>query len=154
MDCHISNDDLARFIDERAALEQSDRIARHLSACRVCRQRADALQAADNELVRLRNLAPSPETVAAVRETAAAELRTSQQQAIMTLPEVAAFLRLREEELEAVLPELPAFEIAGRTRVRRDCLLEWIAEREHRHRIRQGMPRKHATFHPSIQGAA
>ena len=48
----------------------------------------------------------------------------------MTLDEVAEFLRVSLEELGEVVGELPAFELAGRVRVRRTKLIEWIEKRE------------------------
>ena len=48
------------------------------------------------------------------------------------------FLRVPVEELGDLSAELPAFEVAGRVRVRRDRLVAWIEEREHdymRHNI-------------------
>lgn len=49
---------------------------------------------------------------------------------IMTLAEVASFLRLSEKEMAEVAEELPAFELAGKVLVRRERLMTWISERE------------------------
>jgi len=48
----------------------------------------------------------------------------------MTLNEVAELLRISPDELGEIAEELPAFELAGRVRVRREKLMEWIAQRE------------------------
>lgn len=52
---------------------------------------------------------------------------------IMTLAEVAKFLRLPEPDLAEVADSLPAFELAGQILVRKSRLLEWIAHREQQH---------------------
>jgi hypothetical protein len=49
---------------------------------------------------------------------------------ILTLSEVAQFLRLSEDDLMDIASELPAFELAGKVLVRKAKLLEWIAQRE------------------------
>lgn len=49
---------------------------------------------------------------------------------ILTLSEVAHFLRLSEDDLMEIASELPAFELAGKVLVRKAKLLEWIAQRE------------------------
>ena len=48
----------------------------------------------------------------------------------MTLDEVAAFLRIDPSDLGEVAEELPAFELGGQVRVRRERLIEWIQQRE------------------------
>ena len=48
----------------------------------------------------------------------------------MTLDEVAAFLRLSDAQLDEVVEELPAFELGGQLRVRRQRLIEWLQQRE------------------------
>lgn len=49
---------------------------------------------------------------------------------ILTVAEVARYLRVTREELEAELDNLPFFEFAGRLRMRRESLLAWVEERE------------------------
>lgn len=56
---------------------------------------------------------------------------------IMTLEEVAGFLRVGLGELERELDDLPTFEFAGRLRIRRAALLAWIEERERKCRSRR-----------------
>jgi hypothetical protein len=66
----------------------------------------------------------------AVRRALSAEVRGAGAPEVMTLPEVAEFLRIDEADLAEILDELPAFELAGRLRVRRARLVEWIEHRE------------------------
>lgn len=51
---------------------------------------------------------------------------------VMTPAEVAAYLRVGPEELELELPGMPFFEFAGRLRIRRAALEEWVEGREKR----------------------
>ena len=51
---------------------------------------------------------------------------------VMTPAEVAAYLRVTPEELELELPRMPFFEFAGRLRIRRAALEEWVGGREKR----------------------
>jgi len=48
----------------------------------------------------------------------------------MTLPEVAAYLRVSESGVCAVLDRIPHFEVAGEVRFRRESLERWIAREE------------------------
>jgi hypothetical protein len=49
---------------------------------------------------------------------------------ILTLHEAAAFLRISEEDLGAIIDELPLFELAGQLRIRTERLRQWIEQRE------------------------
>jgi len=49
---------------------------------------------------------------------------------VLTFREVAAFLRISEDDLEKDVSNLPFFEIGGRLRIRRSCLLQWVQEQE------------------------
>lgn len=51
---------------------------------------------------------------------------------VMTPGEVAAYLRVTPEELERELAGMPFFEFAGRLRIRRVALEEWVEGREER----------------------
>lgn len=64
-----------------------------------------------------------------IRERVLAEGRPVSAE-IMTLAEVAAFLRISEVELGEIADSLPAFELANQILVRKSRLLEWIEERE------------------------
>lgn len=77
---------------------------------------------------------PPAMAAARVRACALRELEQSEPREVMTLPEVAEFLRISESELADVMGDLPAFEIGGRIRVRRTALVEWIKTRERRYR--------------------
>jgi len=81
---------------------------------------------------------PQPEPAAATLERVRQRLSAAASRVappppahdIMTLPEVAAFLRLPAAAFAELVDELPSFELAGVPLVRRERLLAWIAERE------------------------
>jgi hypothetical protein len=53
---------------------------------------------------------------------------------IMTLPELAGYLRVSAELVTDMLTELPCFELGGRLLFRRSAIDTWIAGREQRFR--------------------
>lgn len=113
-------------VDEQAAFDA------HLTECVDCRSEVegvahvrDALAPAPDEagpgldvLDRVkRRLATAAEAAAPVAE-------------VLTPEEAAAFLQVTPEELYDNLDQLPAFEFAGRVRIRRRALEAWIEEKE------------------------
>ncbi len=58
------------------------------------------------------------------------------QKEILTTDEVAAFLQVTPEQLGEEIQTMPFFEFAGRLRMRKKTLLEWIEKREKRTQIR------------------
>jgi hypothetical protein len=109
---------------------RADEVIAHAAACERCSRRLAALRRADGVLASLPRLAPpAPAVLAAGRALAEATCGGPQPE-IMTLDETAAFLRISADELGEIIEELPAFELAGRIRVRRSRLIEWIARRE------------------------
>ena len=110
---------------------QQEGVERHAAACGTCRQRLASLGRLDAALGQLGRIEPPSPTVLHVRRAILAELRGGQAPELMTLDEVAGFLRISLDELEEIVLELPAFELAGQLRVRRSRLLEWTEAREH-----------------------
>ena len=90
----------------------------------------EALAAVDALLTAAAPYQPPAAAVLAARRAIAAEIRQADLAEVMTLEEVAAFLRIDPDDLGEILAELPAFELAGRVRVRRERLIEWIRRRE------------------------
>jgi len=128
--CDVSDELLAALTAGDLPAEPAGRIERHARRCRRCRARLAAIRAADGALAALPRFAPSPAALLAARRALAGAARGGAEPEIMTLPEVAEFLRIDEAALGEIADELPAFELAGRVRVRRARLLEWIARRE------------------------
>jgi helix-turn-helix protein len=124
--CDVSYEDLAAF-----AAGDSAELAGHAAKCDVCRKRLDALSSADDALRRLPRPEPSASALLKVRRELAREVRPdTATPEVMTLDEVAAFLRVSADQLGDLAAELPAFELGGRIRVRRERLVKWIEVRE------------------------
>ena len=130
MSCEIPYEDLAACLVNELAPDRRCEVEGHVQTCDRCRRRLDALRHADSALFALPKCRPSTEAVLAARRALADELRPGATPAIMTLDEVAEFLRVSPDDLVDLAGELPAFEIGGNIRVRRERLLEWIHRRE------------------------
>lgn len=130
MSCEVTYEDLAALaagdLDEPRRAE----VEAHLGECPRCRRRVAALNRADAALAGLRPAAPAPAAIVAARRAVAELTRGGRDPEIMTLEEVAEFLRIAPADLGEIVEELPAFELAGQVRVRRARLIEWIAARE------------------------
>jgi len=130
VNCDVTYEELAALAAGELDADRAAEVQAHLPACQRCRRRMDALRGADAVLGGLRHEQPSPQTLLAVRHELAAALRPPQPAEVMTLEEVATFLRLTDEQLDEVLEDLPAFELAGQVRVRHARLVEWLEQRE------------------------
>ncbi|MHC4717898.1 MAG: zf-HC2 domain-containing protein [Planctomycetota bacterium] len=129
MSCDVTYEELAALTAGDLDTDRARVVREHLGDCDRCRRRLAALDRADEVLGSLRPAGPAPSAILAARRAIAEELRPAADQ-ILTLAEAAAFLRIDEEDLGEILDELPAFELAGRVRIRRSRLIEWIAQRE------------------------
>lgn len=131
MDCDVSREDLARFAANEASRPEAARIERHLEACGRCSERLEGIRKADAALLAL---APAQLPLRARHEARRAlsrEIRGEEDPAeIMTLDDVARYLRVGEDALREIADDLPAFEIGGRIRIRKARLIEWIEGRE------------------------
>lgn len=130
MYCDMTTEQLAAFTAGDMPDDRAADIHRHVSSCDHCRQRLDALAMVDSSLQSLTPPSPPPDALARIRHVLDRELAAQPAGEIMTLQEVAEFLRVEDDDLRDLLGDLPAFEIAGRIRVRRQKLLEWIGLRE------------------------
>ena len=128
MTCDVSYEQLSAL----AAGDLSDAaLDQHVAACDNCRRRLAALRDADAVVRSLPCAEPSSGGLLSVRRALSAEVRAhTAVPDILTLDEVAAFLRVTPDELHDVAADLPAFELAGRIRVRRSQLLTWVERRE------------------------
>jgi len=127
MSCTATWEDLVRLADGEADAA----LAEHAACCPDCAERLAVLAGADRALAGLPRPAPRAEALLAAREALDREIRgDADLPDVMTLEEVAAFLRIRPEELDVAAEDLPAFVVAGRVRVRREKLLAWMEERE------------------------
>ena len=130
MTCNVTYDELAAFAANDLPAARRGAVELHLGECAACRRRLDALRRADSALRQLRRLEPPPEAVRDARDAFRSHAASLPPPEIMTLDDVARFLRVPLDDVRAMWDELPAFELAGQIRVRRTKLMEWIEERE------------------------
>ena len=130
MDCDVTYDELAAFVCGDLDAGRDAEIREHLPCCGRCRKRLEALGRADAALAALPPFEPAASILLATRRALAEVTRGPGAPEIMTLEEVAEFLRLSPAQLGEVVEELPAFELGGQIRVRRARLIEWIRQRE------------------------
>jgi hypothetical protein len=130
MTCEIGYEELAALAAGDLPPDRSEQLRDHLAGCDACRRRLDAIEEVDTRLTRLRQHVPAAGAVLETRRLLSREVRGTGGQEVMTLEDVAEFLRVSVEDLSEAVPELPAFEIGGRIRVRRTKLIEWIEQRE------------------------
>jgi hypothetical protein len=130
MHCEITNEQLSAYSLGDLPGDQHQELRQHVASCESCQQCLAGLRALDTTLRNLPHETPSAETILAARRLLSEETRPRREPEILTLEEVAAFLRIEPEELRPFVTDLPAFELGGQIRVRRSKLLEWIEQRE------------------------
>lgn len=130
MDCDVTYRKLARYAASELESDRTRAIEEHLAVCESCRRRLRAVQRTDAALLALPRLEPSPQGLLNTRRALSQHVRGSGTRAVMTLDEVADYLRISLDELEEIVLELPVFELAGQLRVRRAKLDQWLEARE------------------------
>lgn len=130
MKCPDFRTRMPAYIDGDLPQQEREALENHLAKCRSCHRQFDSLKQGDAALASLGQL-PVP---AGILNQARAEITTGSGletlSEIMTLNEVAAFLKIDSRVLGDLVEQLPLFELAGNLRIRRQALLDWIRERE------------------------
>ena len=130
MICEMAYEELAAFADGDLDPSRLEEVRSHLAGCGACQERLEALRHADAALAALGRAQPPAAAVLGARRAISDVIRPRPLPEIMTREEVAGFLRITPDQLGEIVEELPAFELAGQVRVRRQSLLEWIQKRE------------------------
>ncbi len=130
MRCNIPYEDLVTYADDDLDAGRLEEIRHHVAQCPSCQQRLEALKQVDTMLAESAKAQPPAEAVLAARRAIAQALGRGHANEMMTLEEVAEFLRLNPQQLGEIVEELPAFELAGQIRVRRERLMQWVQQRE------------------------
>ena len=130
MDCEVTYEELAALAAGDLAAAREAEVLPHLADCDRCRRRLEAIRRADAALAAMQPARTPVDALLAARRAISRVLRRGEPAEIMTLDEVAEFLRISPQELGEIAEELPAFELAGHVRVRRARLIEWIQQRE------------------------
>ena len=134
MSCSLTYEELAEYTAGDALPRRAVEIAAHLEQCAECRRRIQVLWGADESLRAYAHEA-LPEGAALEAWRAIAQEAQARDPEIMKLDDVAVFLRVPLDSLERVVGDLPTFEVGGHIRVRRTKLMEWIEQRERRHKM-------------------
>ena len=121
---------LAAFAAGDMDAGRAGEIEAHVGSCENCRKKLAALADVDASVTALVEAEPPASVVLRVRRRLSEELRGRDEPEIMTLKEVAEYLRISLDDLGEVLDEIPAFELAGQIRIRRAKLVEWVERRE------------------------
>ncbi len=130
MNCDVTYEALAALAAGDLEAPQEAELREHVSQCDGCRQRLASLRKADAALTALPPVQPPRRAILAARQALSEVTRGPRVPEIMTLREVAEFLRITPEQLGEIVEELPAFELAGQIRLRRERLIEWVQQRE------------------------
>ncbi len=134
MTCDISYDELAAYAAGDLDADRAAAIREHAAGCQECQGRIEALQLTDQLLAAAKPTPPPAEALLNTRRALAGATRQAPQSEIMTLEDVAEYLKISAEDLNDIVDDLPAFELAGNIRVRRTRLLDWIEQRERAYR--------------------
>ena len=134
MNCPWTDEELAARASGDLPAEAAQSLDDHLRRCDSCCRRLEAIRCVDAALSVLPRHLPSMTSMLQVRRSLAAQTRGRSEPEILTLEELAEFLRVSLEELGEVVDTLPAFELGGQVRVRRAMLLEWLEHRERLYR--------------------
>ena len=130
MNCETTYEELSGLARDELDVRRCDELREHLVACETCRRRLAALNRTDEVLKSLPPFTPPAEAILAARRALVPEIRPEPASEIMTLEQTAEFLRITPGQLGEIVEELPAFELAGQIRLRRETLLKWIEQRE------------------------
>lgn len=135
MDCERCRERLSEYEARELAPAENEAVRRHLDGCEACRRRREELARLMEAVDTLPEEEPAETVSFAVRREVDRLLAPGLAAApeIMTLEEVARYLRVSVEAMEEELADLPAFEVAGELRFRKDRVAEWIRRREDDH---------------------
>jgi hypothetical protein len=133
MTCDVTYEELAEFAAGEVHGERSRKISEHLASCEMCRNRLNVLRDVDVILPTIPRIQPGTQAILNTRRLISREIRNADTPEIVTLDEVAAYLRISLDQMGEIIEDLPVFEIAGQIRLRRAKLIEWIEQREQSH---------------------
>ncbi|MCC7146224.1 MAG: hypothetical protein IT443_07235 [Phycisphaeraceae bacterium] len=120
----------AAWLDGAVPSPGREELAQHAAHCPLCQATLQSLRQVDSSLARLRPQPVPADVLMRVRQSLSPAAGHTGWPQIMTLEEVGRFMQLDDRQLDEIVEDLPAFELAGQIRVRYARLLEWIAQRE------------------------
>ena len=131
--CTFDIDLVWDWVGDRLDVERAAEVEDHVRSCAACRDEASDARAVRGRLV------PDPATPlpaapdvseGSIGERGLRDAPDAPLPDVMTLEEVARYLRVDVEAILAQIDDLPAFEFAGRLRFRKESLERWMEERE------------------------
>jgi anti-sigma factor RsiW len=130
MSCTVEPVVLLAYLDGELADDERPRLEAHLQHCAECAGRLAQLRRSGQALQEEAH-ADLPDAVRRrLGRTLGGAAAPDAWPEVMALEEVARYLGITLDELDRLAADLPAFEVAGRIRVRRSELGKWIARRE------------------------
>ena len=105
----------------------------HVAACPACRRLLAALRATDVLLEELPDEPPARSLAVRILGQVDEFAAPSEVPDVMTPEQLARFLQVPLASLEEQIDTIPAFEVGGQLRFRKDRVMEWIGEREREH---------------------
>ena len=124
--------DLEAYYDGELHGARLEAFERHLEGCPLCRRSLALLKQLGAALRARAGLRLPDEADLRLRRRLNREFEPVEGREILDIEGVAALLGVAVPEVVALLEELPAFELHGRLRFRRDRLLDWARHREQR----------------------
>ncbi|MDP6353581.1 MAG: helix-turn-helix domain-containing protein [Planctomycetota bacterium] len=130
MTCETCKNLLSEFDSKELEENISHQVQGHLESCPACTVLLSALKQTDSLLAKLDDEEPPRSLCLRILNEVDDEkgLVSTDLPDIITPEQLARFLRLPLQKLET--ENLPAFEIGGEVRYRRDCVLRWMEDRE------------------------
>ena len=132
MNCETCQELLSAFEANDLDAETASHVRGHLRACLACAGLLAAIGDLDVMTANLPDDALSRSLCLGILGEVDALLAPDLSEApeIMTVEQLARFLRVPLARLEQELDRLPAFEVGGALRFRKEAVMEWIEERE------------------------
>lgn len=134
MNCQDCGERIDEYLEETLDTAVRREVEAHAAACGACRaELAEARQLAARVKALPRH-EPGADVVlrvsARILGAAAAPVRRTEFGPVLDAGELAEFLRVDEETLDAYLEDIPRFELGGKLLFRRKAVEDWITRRE------------------------
>jgi anti-sigma factor RsiW len=132
MKCDECRKRLSEYEAGELAEDEADAMREHLDACPPCAGALRTLRVVAGHVARLPEESPSEAVSLRILAQCVGPVAPAGKEApeILTPEALARFLSVSEEDLADVIETIPAFEIAGQLRFRKQRVIEWIEARE------------------------
>ena len=124
---------LPEYVEQTLSPDTADSIRGHLDDCAACQTALEQLQRLLCAARSLPQLVPSAARVLPISAAIHAEgtpKRRTEFGPVLTMEELADYLRTDQEALQVYLDQIPRFELGGRLLFRRESVEQWLQQRE------------------------